>query len=63
MRTLGRVGVLIAFLLLVLAGTSWAGLMLAAPYYFLVPAVVILAVVVLATMVPRHRKHAMGGPH
>jgi hypothetical protein len=57
MRTLGRVGILIAFLLLVLAGTSWAGLILAAPYYFLIPAVVILAAIVLTTMVPAHRKH------
>ena len=58
MRTLGRAGIWIAFLLLVLAGTSWAGLILAAPHYFLIPAAVILVGVVAATLVPGHRRHA-----
>jgi hypothetical protein len=54
MRSFGRIAIWIAFLMLVLAGTSWAGMLLVAPRYFLVPAAVILVAVLLRSMVPDH---------
>jgi hypothetical protein len=56
MRTLGRAGIWIAFLLLVLAGTSWGGLLMVAPEYFLIPAAVIFALIVIANVLPGPRK-------
>jgi hypothetical protein len=55
MNSLGRIGIWIAFLLLVLAGTSWAGLMFVSPLFFLVPAFVIFGLVAIMTMLPRAR--------
>jgi hypothetical protein len=53
MKFLGRIGIWTAFLLLVLAGTSWAGLMFVSPLFFLVPAVVIFGIVAFVSMFPR----------
>jgi uncharacterized membrane protein YdfJ with MMPL/SSD domain len=58
MKTLGRAGIWVAFLLMVLAGTSWAGFVLVRPLFFLIPALAILVAVMISIMLPRPRNHA-----
>lgn len=62
MKTLGRIGIWMAFLLLVLAGTSWAGLLFVTPLFFLVPAFIIFGIVAIVSMIPRADQHHTAPP-
>lgn len=57
MRVVGRVACWTAVILLVLAAISWAGIMVVAPHYFLVPAIALaLLIGFLAIVVGSHKK-------
>jgi hypothetical protein len=59
MRAVGRVAVWVLVVLLVLATFSWAGIMLVAPYLFLIPAVALVVLIgFLAILVGCERRCA-----
>jgi hypothetical protein len=53
MKAVRRTALWTAFLLLVLATISWAGIVLVAPYYFLLPGIALAIVIGFVTIVAR----------
>ncbi len=58
MRALRRVAIWIDMLLLTLAAFSWAGILVVAPYYFLVPAISLVIVIGFVTILASAEKKA-----
>ena len=56
MKAVGRVAVWTAFLLLVLAAISWAGIVLVAAYYFLVPAIALTVLIGFVAILSRAQR-------
>ena len=58
MRAVRRMAVWTAFLLMALATISWAGIVLVAPYYFLVPGIALSILIGFVTIVAGSQKKA-----
>jgi hypothetical protein len=62
MKALGRLAVWVAVILLALAAISWAGLVLIAPYFFLVPAIAIVILIGYVTILTASQKKTAADP-
>lgn len=58
MRALKRFAIWLDLVLLVLAAISWAGLLVIAPYYFLVPAISLVLLIGFVTILAGANKKA-----
>ena len=58
MKAVRRMAVWTVFLLMALATISWAGIVLVAPYYFLLPGIALSILIGFVTIVAGSRKNA-----
>ena len=58
MKAVRRIAVTIAMVLLVLAAMSWAGLVLVAPYFFLLPAIALSLVIAFVMVLAASQRKA-----
>jgi hypothetical protein len=63
MKAVRRIAVWTAVLLLMLAVMSWAGLVLVAPYFFLVPGIALSLMIAFVMIVAASHKRAASNSH